>query len=96
MIGYHTRISHEEHQAIKIACPYCHGNMHQYSLTIERTDIMFCESEDFEPIYHPLVEESYTRVFICPETQKEFKAGIILLVSKERIVDNIKITAHNK
>ncbi len=91
MKGASTCVSREENTVIDIECPYCGGKKHPYNLIIKRTDIFFCDSKEFNPVYHPMAETSYTRVFVCPDTGKEFKSEITLLSSKERLVDDIQV-----
>jgi len=72
-------------------CPMCPKGNHTYKLAVERTFVMKLMTissmkEEVKP-----QPRTFTRIFVCPETNKKFQALFTLFETSDDRIESVKV-----
>jgi len=72
-------------------CPMCSKGNHTYKLSVERTFVMkrmTISSMEEKAKRQP---RTFTRIFVCPRTNKKFQASFTLFETPDSKIESVKV-----
>lgn len=76
-------------EKLTLNCPYCQGENHTFAIEVQYSIVAFLMKEGG----NRLPPRTFTRVFRCPTTEKDFEAKVTIQPEDGEVIDEVVVKA---